>query len=57
MTKLLDQAIEAVRALPPEQQDDAAIAMLHFANSNAAPRLTPEQEARGCGHRWTRAIF
>lgn len=46
MTKLLDQAIAAVRKLPPEQQDEAALALMHIANSNDAPRLTPDQEAR-----------
>src|SRR5712691_367771 len=36
MTKLLEQALEAVRRLPPESQDDIARAMLHLANGEAA---------------------
>jgi len=33
MTKLLDQAIDAVRRLPPKSQDDIARAILHLAGS------------------------
>ena len=33
MTKLLDQALEAVRRLPPESQDQIARAMLQLAGS------------------------
>lgn len=33
MTKLLDEALEAVRRLPSEAQDDIARAMLHLAES------------------------
>jgi DNA-binding transcriptional regulator YdaS (Cro superfamily) len=33
MTKLLEQAIEAVRRLPAESQDDIARAILHLARS------------------------
>jgi hypothetical protein len=33
MTKLLEQAIEAVRRLPPASQDDIARAILHLAGS------------------------
>ena len=36
MTKLLEQALEAVRQLPPEVQDEIARAMLHLANGEAA---------------------
>ncbi len=36
MTKLLEQALEAVRRLPPESQDDIARAMLHLAKGEAA---------------------
>ncbi|MGE5271341.1 MAG: hypothetical protein ACM3JG_16895 [Thiohalocapsa sp.] len=37
MTKLLEQALEAVRRLPPESQDEIARAMLHLADGEAAP--------------------
>jgi DNA-binding transcriptional regulator YdaS (Cro superfamily) len=37
MTKLLEQALEAVRQLPPESQDEIARAMLHLATSDGAP--------------------
>ena len=33
MTKLLEQALEAVRRLPPESQDEIARAMLHLAEN------------------------
>ena len=33
MTKLLEQAIEAVRRLPPDSQDEIARAILHLAAS------------------------
>jgi DNA-binding transcriptional regulator YdaS (Cro superfamily) len=33
MTKLLEQAIEAVRRLPADSQDDIARAILHLAGS------------------------
>jgi DNA-binding TFAR19-related protein (PDSD5 family) len=42
MTKLLEQALEAVRRLPPESQDEIARAMLHLATSNGTPEaITP----------------
>lgn len=37
MSKLLDQAVDTVRALPRETQDEIARAMLHLAGSDAAP--------------------
>ena len=37
MTKLLEEALEAVRRLPAKSQDDIARAMLHLANRDAAP--------------------
>ena len=37
MTKLLEKALEAVRRLPDESQDEIARAMLHLARSEAAP--------------------
>ena len=45
MTKLLEQAIEAARRLPPDEQDDVARAILQLAQpSDAAPvRLTSEE--------------
>ena len=37
MTKLLDQALEAVRRLPPAAQDDIARAMLQLAAGDNEP--------------------
>jgi hypothetical protein len=37
MTKLLEQALEAVRALPPEEQDDIARVMLTLAADEGTP--------------------
>jgi len=37
MTKLLEQALEAVRRLPSENQDEIARAMLLLASSGDAP--------------------
>ena len=37
MTKLLEQALEAVRQLPPESQDEIARAMLHLAAGEGTP--------------------
>jgi hypothetical protein len=37
MTKLLEEALEAVRQLPPESQDDIARAMLTLAGNDAEP--------------------
>jgi len=37
MTKLLDKAVEAVRQLAPEAQDEIARAMLHLAGDNSEP--------------------
>jgi hypothetical protein len=39
MTKLLEQALEAVRRLPPESQDEIARAMLHLAAGEGAPEV------------------
>ena len=41
MTKLLEQALAAVRRLPPESQDEIARAMLHLAEGEAAPEPVP----------------
>ena len=45
MTKLLDQAMDAVRVLPPEEQDDIARVILQLAGTeDAIPvELSPEQ--------------
>ena len=47
MTKLLDQALEAARNLPPEAQDDIARIVLQLAgNDDALPvALSPEERA------------
>jgi hypothetical protein len=37
MTKLLEKALEAVRKLSPEEQDEVARAMLHFARNDGEP--------------------
>lgn len=37
MTKLLQKALEAVRLLPPESQDEIARAMLSMADDTAGP--------------------
>lgn len=37
MTKLLQKALEAVRLLPPENQDEIARAMLALAGSDSEP--------------------
>jgi DNA-binding TFAR19-related protein (PDSD5 family) len=37
MTKLLEQALEAVRRLPPASQDEIARAMLQLASSGKDP--------------------
>ena len=47
MTKLLDQALAAVRSLPPEAQDDIAHIILRLAGADDEPPvpLTPEEQA------------
>jgi hypothetical protein len=48
MTKLLDQALEAVRRLPPDDQDDIARAILQLAGADAdgpVPLTSEEREA------------
>jgi hypothetical protein len=47
MTELLEQAVEAARYLPPEEQDDIARAIVQLAGtSDATPvSLTPEERA------------
>jgi hypothetical protein len=47
MTKLLDQAVEAVRSLPPQEQDDIARMILQLTGKkDAAPvALSPDERA------------
>ncbi|MGA2795402.1 MAG: hypothetical protein ABSE69_18145 [Roseiarcus sp.] len=46
MTKLLEHAVETVRALPPEMQDDLARMLLQFAGEDQpAVQLTADEEA------------
>jgi hypothetical protein len=46
MTKLLDQALEAVRVLPPEAQDDIARLVLQLARDDTEPvTLSPDERA------------
>ncbi len=46
MTKFLDRAIEAARALPPELQDELARVILQFAGEDQpAIQLTAEEES------------
>jgi hypothetical protein len=46
MTKLLDQAVEAARNLPPEAQDEIAHVVLRLAGADDKPPepLTPEEQ-------------
>lgn len=47
MTKLLDQALQAARTLPPATQDDIARVVLRLTGSDdeAPVSLTPEEQA------------
>jgi hypothetical protein len=47
MTKLLDQALEAARSLPPAAQDDIARVVLRLAGADDEPPvpLTSEEQA------------
>jgi hypothetical protein len=46
MTKLLDQALEAVRALPPDVQDDIARIVLELVRDDVEPvALSPDERA------------
>jgi predicted transcriptional regulator len=46
MTRLLEQAVEAVRALPDDVQDDLARMLLQLAGVQQPPyELTPEEAA------------
>ena len=46
MTKLLDQALEAARNLPPEVQDDIAHVVLRLAGADDEPPVpfTPDEQ-------------
>ena len=44
MTKLLDQALEAARNLPPEAQDDIAHVVLRLAGADDEPPVPLTQE-------------
>ena len=46
MTKLLDQALEAVRLLPPGEQDDIAGVIMRLAHSDRATPVTLSTEER-----------
>jgi hypothetical protein len=47
MTKLLDQALEAARSLPPEAQDDIAQVVLRLIGEDdeSPMQLTPDEQA------------
>jgi hypothetical protein len=45
MTKLLEQALEAVRVLPPDAQDDIARVLLQLAGDEAPVMLSAEERA------------
>lgn len=47
MTKLLDEALAAVRTLPPDEQDSIALAVLRLAGQDDEPRvaLSPGERA------------
>lgn len=47
MTKLLDQAVEAARGLPPDAQDEIAHVVLRLAGAGHEPPmpLTPDEQA------------
>ena len=46
MTKLLDQALEAVRVLPASEQDDIARIILQLTGRSDAPPVTLSSEER-----------
>jgi hypothetical protein len=51
MTKLLEQALEAARNLPPDAQDDIARVVLRLTGTDEAPpvALSPEERAALAG--------
>ena len=42
MTKLLEQALDAIRQLPPESQDDIARLLLHLTKDEEPEPIDPE---------------
>jgi hypothetical protein len=46
MTKLLDQALEVVRGLPPEAQDDVALILLELARDDDSEPVTLSPDER-----------
>jgi hypothetical protein len=46
MTKLLDEALEAVRLLPPDDQDEIARVMMTLAGLDAAAPISLSPEER-----------
>ena len=44
MTKLLELAVEAARALPPKLQDDIARVVLHLAGNEEPPVVLSDEE-------------
>lgn len=46
MTKLLEQAIEVARRLPPNEQDDIARAIMQLSGSDDAPPLSLSADER-----------
>jgi hypothetical protein len=46
MTKLLDKAVEAVRQLPSESQDEIARAMLSLADDSELEQIDPAHLSR-----------
>jgi hypothetical protein len=47
MTKLLDEAVEAVRRLPSDDQDDIARAMMRLAGADLRAPVVLSPEERG----------
>jgi hypothetical protein len=47
MTKLLDQAVEAARSLPPDAQNEIALVVLRLTGADDEPPvpLTPDEQA------------
>jgi hypothetical protein len=46
MTKLLEQALEAARSLPPNEQDDIARLVLRLTGADEEPPITLSPEER-----------
>lgn len=50
MTKLLDQAMKAVRGLPQDAQDDIARIMMALAGEGASPVVLSSEERAAIAH-------